>query len=294
MKKLAITLFTCLLLTNLIKSQDQSIKDYLDSYIDENANPFVQPLADLFSSNINTGIWEWSNFDTKFFVRFKVQAMVSIPSESMRTFEASTTGDFRPQQTRIVPTVIGDKNNIALTGEDTTFYIFPGGYDLKSMTLGTPQLTVGGFLNSEVSARFLSFPLGQDLGSVRFLGMGFRHSLSAYFTDATFDLSVGYFYHHIKASTYLDSDQQMITAHIGKAGKILSGQLMVGYQTSNSKIHYDYIDGDDHYVVDLLLNNHNRWMIETNMGIRLGPVFGSAAISYANHFNIVAGVGLFF
>jgi len=72
--------------------------------------------------------------------------MVSFPSESMRTFEATTTGDFHPQQTRIVPTVIGDRNSIYLLGEDSTFYLFPGGYDLKRMPLGTPQLTVGGFL----------------------------------------------------------------------------------------------------------------------------------------------------
>lgn len=293
MKKLILFCFTCLLTTNLVRSQDSSIKDYLDSYVGENARPYVQPLADLFASNINTGVWEWSNFDKQFFIRFKLQAMVSFPSEPMRSFRGTTTGDFHPQQTHIVPTIIGDPNEILLQGEDTTFYVFPGGYNLKRMTLGTPQLTVGGFLNSEVSARFLSFPLGDDLGRVRFIGIGFRHSISGYFNNPPIDFSVGYFYHHISASTYLYSDQNLITAHIGKSGKILSGQLMIGYQTSHSKIHYNDQDADINYDVNLYLNNNNPWIMEANIGLRLGPVFASAALSYAQHATITVGAGLF-
>ncbi len=293
MKKLILLSITCLLTTNLIRSQGSSIKEYLDSYIGENAKPYVQPLADLFASNLNTGIWEWSNFDKKFFIRFKLQAMVSIPSSAMRTFQGTTTGDFHPQQTLTVPTIIGDKGEIFLQGADTTFYVFAGGYDLKRMTLGTPQLTVGGFLNSEVSVRFLSFPLGEDIGRVRFIGLGFRHSLTGYFDHPPVDFSVGYFYHHITASTYLYSDQSLITAHLGKSGKIFSGQLMVGYQTSHSKVHYNYQDGDLNYDVNLYLNNNNPWIMEANVGMRLGPVFASAAVSYARHATVTIGGGLY-
>lgn len=88
----------------------------------------------------------------------------------MRTFIEKTTGDFKPAQTANVPTIIGDRNAVLLQGEDTTFYIFPGGFDLKRLTLGTPQMTIGGFLHSEISGRFLSFSLGEENGQVRFLG----------------------------------------------------------------------------------------------------------------------------
>ncbi|MEP6647780.1 MAG: DUF6588 family protein [Saprospiraceae bacterium] len=294
MKKLILICVSCMLFTHIATSQRSTIKDYLDSYIGQNADPYVQPLADLFSSNINTDVWEWSNFDQKFFIRFKLQAMVSFPSESMRTFQGTTTGDFHPQQTVTAPTIIGDPNEIFLQGADTTFYVFPGGYNLKRMPLGTPQLTVGGFLNTEISARFLSFPLGQDLGRVRFVGIGARHSLTGYFDNPPFDLSIGYFYHHIQASTYLHSDQQLVSASLGKSGTIFSGQFTVGYQTSNSHIHYDFDNGDNTtYPVNLYLHNNNNWLIEANAGLRLGPVFASAGISYTNHVTIVAGAGLF-
>jgi len=294
MKKIIAFCICCLLITNLTRSQSQTIKDYVDSYIGVNAKPYLQPLADLFASNINTNVWEWSNFDQKFFIRFKVQGMLSYPSTSMRTFQGQTTGSFHPQQTATVPTIIGSSQEVVLQGADTTFYIFPGGYDLKRLTLGTPQLTVGGFLNTEVSARFLSFPLGDDIGRVRFIGMGFRHSLSGYFDNPPFDFSVGYFYHHIEAGTYLNSDQNLFSAHIGKSGKFASGQLMIGYQTSKSHIHYDYLDGETQYHVNLDLNNHNPWIMEASAALRLGPVFATGAISYADHVTFVASAGLFF
>jgi hypothetical protein len=283
-----------LLITTVVQGQDQNIKDYLDAYLGENAVPYVQPLANLFASSVNTGVWEWSRADSNFYFRLKAQAIVAYPSESMRTFTGHTSGDFRPAQTVIAPTIIGDRNNIILQGEDTTFYVFPGGYNLKRLTLGTPQLTIGGFLHSELSGRFLSFPLGDDLGKVNVLGIGARHFLTGYVKDAPFDFSVGYFYHHIEAGEYLDSDQHLVSVHLGKAGKFFSGQVMLGYQTSGSDIHYTYEDGDESYDVDLFIKNQNNLIMEASAGLRLGPLFICSAISYSQHLSLSGGFGLTF
>jgi hypothetical protein len=177
-KNILFSFVLLLLIPFSTRSQNQEIKDYLDAYIGENAQPYIQPLADIFTSNINTHIWEWSQFKSEFYVRLKVQAMLTIPMESSKTFTAKTTGDFKPAQTVTAPTVIGHRRSIILFGEDDTYFIFPGGYDLKQLILGTPQITVGGFLHSEVSARFLSFTLENDLGGVRVLGIGARHALT--------------------------------------------------------------------------------------------------------------------
>jgi len=283
-----------MLTLNMIESQAQDIKEYLDAYIGENAKPYVQPLADMFTSNINTGMWEWSRPEKSFYFRLKAQAIVSLPAESMRTFTGKTTGDFQPQQTATVPTIIGDRNAVILQGEDTTFYIFPGGYDLKRLMLGTPQITVGGFLHSEFSGRFLSFSLGQDLGKVNFIGIGGRHFITDYMESPPIDVSLGYFYHHIQAGVYLDSDQHLFSVHVGKSGKFFSGQLMAGYQTSGTSIHYTFMDGEEEYDVDLFMQNENTFIIEASGGLRLGPLFATSAISYAKHVSISAGFGLFF
>jgi hypothetical protein len=296
MKKVFFAFISCLLMTSLAKAQieKRGIQDYLDSYAGENAVPYVQPLADILTSNINTGIWDWSAIPDEFYLRLKLQGMMSFPDESMRTFTGRTTGDFRPEQSMTVPTIIGDQNATVLQGDNNQVYVFPGGYDLEQITLGTPQVTIGGFLNSEVSGRFLSFRLSDDVGRVHFYGLGARHSLTGYFDNPPIDLSVGYFYHHIEAGSYLDSDQHLVSAMVGKSGKIFSGHLGLGYQTSMSDVHYTFDDGDQQLNVDLDLENNNPWIVEAGLGLKLGPLFASTAVSYARHPTVSAGVGLSF
>ena len=294
MKTITFIIACWLIIPTITSAQDKNIKDYLDAYIGTNAVPYVQPLGDLFTSNINTGIWEGSHDRTRFYFRLKAQAIASYPAESMRSFQAMTSGDFTPPQTVTAPTIIGDRSSIILTGSDSTFYIFPGGYELKRLLLGTPQLTLGGFLHSEISGRFLSFSLGQDFGKVNFIGIGARHFLTDYIDDAPFDFSIGYFYHHITAGTYLDSDQHLVSAHIGKSSKYFSGQFMVGYQTSGSEVHYTYTDVDGSYDVDLFVENQNNWIFEASAGLKLGNIFVCSALSYARHMSLSVGAGLSF
>ncbi|HUR31255.1 MAG TPA: DUF6588 family protein [Saprospiraceae bacterium] len=293
MRKLISIFVFALLLTNLVKAQN-SIDDFVNSYAGENAVPYVQPLADIFTSSINTGVWDWSTIDRDFYLRIKLQGMVSFPTQSMRTFSGRTTGDFRPVQTAIVPTIIGDERSVVLHGDNNSIYVFPGGLDLQQVILGTPQITVGGFLNSEVTARFLAFPLNDNLDRVRFYGIGARHSISNYFNDSPIDLSIGYMYHHTEAGNYINSDQHLVSAHIGKTGKILSGQFMVGYQASNSDLHYVYDDGDTQTEVNLNLTNQNPFIMEAGLGVKLGPLMASSSISYSEHVAVAAGLGLFF
>ena len=293
MRKLISFIASVLLLTNLVKAQN-SINDYVDSYVGENAVPYVQPVADIFTSSINTGVWEWSTIEKDFYLRLKLQGMVSFPTDKMRTFTGTTTGDFRPTQTAIVPTIIGTENSVTLHGNNNAVYVFPGGLDMEQVLLGTPQITVGGFLNSEVTARFLAFPIGDQMDRVRFYGLGARHSISNYFVDSPIDFSVGYMYHHTTAGDYLESDQHLVSGHVGKAGRILSGQFMLGYQMSDSDLHYTYDDGDMQTDVDLNLKNENPFIMEAGLGVKLGPVLASGAVSYSNHVAVAAGLGLTF
>lgn len=294
MIKLIAVFVSSLLLTNLVKAQS-GINDVIDSYVGENAVPYVQPLADVFTSNINTGVWDWASIDKDFYVRLKLQGMVSFPSESMMTFEGRTTGNFRPEQSIVVPSILGERDAIILEGNANSTYIFPGGFDMDRVLLGTPQITIGGFLNSEVTARFLAFPMGEDLDNVRFYGIGARHSISNYFTNSPVDLSVGYMYHHTQADQYLDSDQHLLSAHLGKSGKIFSGQLMLGYQASDSDIHYIYDEGGvNETEVNLNLQNQNPFIMEAGMGAKLGPVMANASISYSEHIAAALGIGLSF
>jgi len=85
MKKVISVVTVCMLLSSSSKAQD--FNDVLDSYLGANATPYVQPLADIFAANLNTGTREWSDIDSNFYIRLSVQGIYSFPSEKMKTFQ---------------------------------------------------------------------------------------------------------------------------------------------------------------------------------------------------------------
>lgn len=291
MKKSFILIAFLLILYNNAKSQNLS--DYLDSYLGENSTPYIQPLGDLFTSNINTGTREWSGIDSTFYLRVRGQVLYSFPSQKMRTFQAVTLNGFEPEQTVEVPTIIGNNEAISVDGVNGTVYVFPVGYNVEYLPMGTPQVTIGGFLHSELSARFFAFPLDGDLGNIQFLGIGGRHDLSHYL-NTPFDLSVGYYYHQVKAGEYVNANQHLISAHIGKSARIWSGHLMAGFQASNMNFHYTYTDGETIDEVDLNLKNSNPFIVELSLGLKLA-IFGiHVSASYSEFLSTSAGLGLYF
>lgn len=215
MKKVVTLLIAGIFLST--SSIAQNLNEFLDSYFGENAIPYIQPLADIFTANLNTGTREWSAIDSNFYIRLSVHATYSFPSEKMKTFQGVTGNDFEPPQIVEVPTIVGKNETIAVEGVNGTFYIFPVGYNVKRVPMGTPQVTVGGFLHSELTARFFAFPLDDDLGDLQFIGAGGRHNIDHYFEGFPLNLSAGYFYQQIKAGDYVHTDQHIFSAHIGKS-----------------------------------------------------------------------------
>lgn len=292
---LALAAFLCCM-SNLSSQVEPrgTINDYLDAYIGANAKPYLQPAADLLTTNINTGVWDWSAIHNKLYLKIKANGMLSYPSESMKTFNGHTTGDFSPAQTVVVPTIIGDEESVVIQSPTSDVYIFPGGFDVDKVTLGTPQVTVGGFLNMEFSGRFLTFPLGHDEGRVDFYGFGGRYSITGAMDKPPIDFSVGYFYHHVKAGSYVTSNQHLFSAIIGKSGKMLDAHLSVGYQAAMHNLRYMYQDTDVMYNVNLDMKNSNPYIVEGGVGLRLGPVMVNGSVSYAGFYTFALGAGFIF
>jgi hypothetical protein len=282
----------CLCCNSSVKSQ--SIEDFLDSYEGENSIPYIQPIADLITANLNTGIRDWSRIDTSFYIRFGIVAMSSYPSSSQRTFTGKTDGDFQPQQTATAPTIIGPVEPVIVEGINGTGYVFPGGYNLKSLPLAAPQVTIGGILNSEFTARYFAFKLDDDLGKISLLGLGIRHSLNAYFETLPFDLSVGYFYHQFKDDPYFNINSSLASLHIGKSGKSWSTQFILGYQNSSTRIKYSFNSGDEVKNIDLTLKNKNKVIAEVAAAIRILIFNIHGSVSYSGPITWSLGLGLHF
>lgn len=292
MKK-ALLLFTLgFLLSSNIKAQ--VLSDFLDAYFGDNAVPYIQPLADILAANVNTGTREWSRIDSTFYFRIRGTAIYSWPSEKSKTFTAVTSEDFEPQQFVEVPTIIGRNEAVSVAGVNETYYVFAPGYNVDLFPFGSPQITVGGFLHSELSARFLTFPLDDDIGDVLFWGIGGRHDVSHYFKNSPVHLSLGYFYHYVGLEENVKSNHHLISAHVGKSGKWWSADLMVGYQKADVTADYLFNDGETIEEVHLKLSNENPFIVELSLGAKFGVIGIHASASYADLLSASLGIGLYF
>lgn len=291
MNKILATFFFCTLLSIC---SSQSINDFLDSYEGENSIPYLQPLADLFTSNLHSGISDWSKIDTGFHIKLGIVAMSSFPSRSQRTFTGRTDTEFDPEQTAVAPTIIGSVEPVRVEGVNGTAYVFPGGYNLKTLPMAAPQLSIGNIYHTEFYLRYFAFDLEHDLGSVSLFGLGFRHSLNSYLPKLPFDLSVGYCYHNFKDSTYINSKLNLAAAYIGKSGKWWSSQLMLGYQQSSTNIRYTFDQGDQIKNINITLNNKNKFIAELSAAAKLWILIFHGAISYSGPVTISAGAGFWF
>ncbi len=273
-----------------LRSQD-GVEDFLNTYIDDNTGPYVQPLFELMTSNLNTGLREWSAIDSSFYLRIGITVMSSYPSNKQRSFTAKTDEKFEPFQTAEAPTIIGDVEPVEVAGINGTSYIFPGGYNLKALPMASPQLTIGGFFHTELSGRYFAIELDDNLGKLSLLGLGIRHAINPYFPKLPIDLSVGYFFNQFKDDPYIDTKMHLASLHIGKSGSWWSSQLMLGYQDATTDLTYSYLQDDQQKTKNISLGIENHFVAELSASLKLwllnihgafnysGPLTGSIGLS---------------
>lgn len=285
-------LFLLVMTSSLCVSQ--TIDQFLDSYQGENAIPYLQPLADLFTANLNTGIREWSKIDTSIYIRISMVAMASFPAKSQKTFTGKTDSDFEPEQTTAVPTIIGAVQPVTVPGVNTTAYVFPGGYNLKALPMAAPQLTIGGIHHTEITGRYFAFQLEHNLGKVSLFGLGIRHGLNSYLPSIPFEFSVGYFYNQFKDSTYINSQVHLGSVYLGKSGTWWSTQLMLGYQSSRTQIQYSFTQNEEVKHINLTLNNKYSFIAELSAALKIWILNLHGSISYSGPVTAAAGLGFQF
>jgi hypothetical protein len=272
----------------------QNISEFLDSYEGENSIPYLQPIADLFTANLHGLTKDWSFIDSSIHIGISFVVMNTYPAKSQRTFTGKTDDGFEPEQTAIAPTIIGDIQPVTVEGINGTAYVFPGGYNLEALPMAAPQLTVSGIFNSELTARFFAFDLDDDLGNVSLLGIGVRHGLNKYFSTLPFDLTLGYFYHKFENDDHINSNLHLASAYLGKSGKWWSAQLMLGYQTSQTAIRYDFTQNEElkHAKVDL--TNENHFIAELSASLKLSIFHLQAGLGYSGPVTFSGAIGFRF
>jgi hypothetical protein len=173
--------------------------DNLSVYSEKNATGYIQPLADAVGVDLNSGIFRSAHIPASgFHLSLEVPVMIAKFGDDDRTFTATTEEGFYPEQSVEAPTVAGPSDALIADGAGGTQFAFPGGLDLNSFALASPQLRVGSYRGTDLIFRFLAVDVGDDndeLGSVSLFGLGVQHSISQYLErEIPVELAAGFFW----------------------------------------------------------------------------------------------------
>lgn len=269
-KKKFTKLFILVLVLFIGTSLNAQIEDNLQRYAEDNGKGYIQPLVNGLAVSMNRG-WYHSGHVPELGLRLKVGVvgMVAPVLDKDRTFVSSTEGVFNPSTTAKVPTIVGSEESVTVTGTGGTKYTFPGGLNMDMTGFAVPQLTVGSLLGTEATVRYFAAELGDtEIGDVKLIGLGVRHSLSQYLFYSPIDVSLGVFWQSIKVG---DDLLQFKTLYMGLQASRGFGPLIlyggVGYDQSTASINYEYTDANQNTLLSYDMKGDDG--IEYTMGLGL-------------------------
>lgn len=239
MKRLPLLLPVLLVVVLTFPTKAQKINDLVSKYGSHNGKGYLQPLADAFGANINSGFYHTANISAGFHMSLTVEAMAAFVPNDKKKFTATTEDPFYPTTMTQAPTIFGSVDPVSVSGVGGTAYVFPGGLNAKNFPLAVPQLTVGSVLGTEATLRYVDVKVSSDVGTVKLLGGGVRHSISQYLREFPLDLSVGFFIQKFDVGEIISANATLIGAQASYPVGILTLYGGTGYEKSSMDVSYD-------------------------------------------------------
>jgi len=126
---------------------------------------------------MNSGLFYSAQIKKKGFQLYAgLVTMTALISNDQKTFTAKTEEMFYPPATTKAPTIFSSTEGAAVEGTGGTAYVFPGGFSMNALPVAVPQISIGSFMGTEASFRFIDIELDENLGSLNLTGFGIRHS----------------------------------------------------------------------------------------------------------------------
>lgn len=224
----------------------QDLEDYVSKYTSENGKGYMQPLADAFGANINSGLYHGARIPALGFnIYIGVETMMALIADDQKVFMATTQDPFSPAASEKTSTIFGSTTGAAVTGTGGTVYNFPGGLNVSKVPLAVPQVTVGSILGTEATLRFIQVTLDDNYGKVKLVGFGVRHSISQYFKNFPIDLAAGFFIQKLEVGDIIEANAKYLGVQGSYSKSILTFYGGFGFESANLDISYDYKSGDD-------------------------------------------------
>lgn len=281
------------LYTVLSPLQAQDLESYVSKYTSENGKGYLQPLADAFGANINSGLYHSARISTfGLHIYLGVETMTALIADEQKVFTARTEAPFSPETTAETPTIFGRTAGTSVTGTGGTVFNFPGGLDLSKVPIAVPQVTAGSILGTEATLRFIEVTIDDNFGKVKLFGFGVRHNVSQYFKTLPIDLAAGFFIQKFEVGDVVEANAK----YFGLQGSYSTGILTfyggLGLESASLDISYRFESGNGSATTiafDLDANNSVRFT--TGVALKLAVLRLHADYNVASQNVVALGLG---
>jgi hypothetical protein len=292
----AVLLCMFVLLCVQVSTAQSDLENVLRQYTQTTVSGYIQPMADLFGANMNSGLYPSASVpQTGLSVRFTIVGMGAMVGDNQKTYALALPPSFA-QRTMDAPTIFGPKAT-TVRDPDTGLEFKPsdGIIDATLFPLAVPQLTVGSIFGTEATVRFITTP---SIGDGKFpkttlWGIGARHSVSQYIPEAPVDIAVGLFYSNFTVGDIIDFTGLTIGALAGKSFGPLD--LFGGLSWEKSTMNLAFTpSAAGSPAVDIDLDGENSVRFTAGAGLNLSVLRVYADANFGAVTNFSAGLGFGF
>ena len=253
-----IMLLAVLLIITSVSAQD--LEEGVSRYTSANGKLYIQPLADVFGANLNSGWYHSARIQRwGFHMSFGLVAMAAPISDDQRTFIAVEEEGFGAVPGTELPTIFGTTDPEYIPSLDDSV---SGAMDANWFPFIVPQVTIGNVFGTELILRYISINANEEIGKISLFGWGIRHSISQYAPFLPIEMAVGYFGQKFTVGEVIEA----ISFHTGVQASYHLGRICfysgLGYEVANLDLNYEHED-EVGAIQEVYFNleSKNRWRL---------------------------------
>lgn len=278
----------------LVESVHAQLDVNLSSIHEENAEGYLEPLATGLSACLGSAAFT-SGHASGSPLRFSIGVEYIDVSfdDADREYIPEAPPGFIPEESIPVPTVIGDGHAVAVKGAGETALDCPGGFDVQSVAIAVPQVTLGLALGTQVVARYVAFDLeGNALGELRLLGFGLMHSISQYLGASPVDVSVGAFFQELRVGDIVRIQAEHVRIMGSRSFHSIQPYLGLGIDFFKMRAEYVFESGEDDEWVRVDLGPHAHGHLSVGIALGLPVLKIHVEYSVAAENTVAIGIAL--
>lgn len=268
----------------------QDIDDNISDYSSKNGELYLQPLADVFGANINSGLFHSAKIP-KFGINFEigVKLMYAPISAAKKTFYAVEENGFEPPPDQEFPTIFGSEEGVEVPGTDVKV---PGVWDTNFFPFAVPQVTIGSVLGTQLVFRYIKLNIDESIGEISLKGWGIRHSISQYIPLCPVDIAASYYRQNFEIGSIVDASASYLGLQVSYSPGIITFYGGIARETSSLDISYTYKSNGSETSLKFELKGENSF--RTTLGLSLNLSIVKLHVDYNIASQNVISAGLIF